>query len=292
MSKAIATKQTVSDLQVQAAHLASDENEVVASDVIVPRLLLMQGISPLVTQRKAQIGDIIRSTTGEKVSDPDKLLDLIPLKMENSWTNYAMPPNGQQGQPQFRGQEHRGAIKNAAGETVGSNEGLEAYKPFPGPNNETWIRKKTLTLYALLPSDVDAYEGEIKRAVESGEAPDLTKTLLPVVLTFQSTSFKYAGKKVASFFNDVKTNALALAGKLTIAPFQYVLELQCREEKKGANAWYVYDFTTKRKSVKDPKVREIAAMWTSRISGGSVQVDEVGEEAENATTTGNSESLI
>lgn len=273
-----AKKQEVKPLEnmsVAEIHAAREANsgEVVASDVLIPRLLLMQGISPLVTSRKAQIGDIVRSTTGEKVGNPDKSVDIIPLKMVNSWINFE---DTGQGQPAFRGMEHRGKDHN--GQT---NEDLPwEYK---GEEGQDMFRRKAITLYALIPADVEAYNREIERAVAVGEAPDLNKTLLPVVLTFQSTSFKYAGKKCASFFNDVRTNAIKLQGRMTIAPFQYVLTLKCREEKKGTNAWYVYDFEAP-KMLKDAAIRAEAAKWAQVLAAGNVKTDDSGEIDEDATS--------
>lgn len=261
-----------------AAATASNEQEVVSSDVLIPRLLLMQGISPFVTGRKAQIGQMVKSTTMEVLGDPEHPVDIVPLRMVSTWTNFEEVQGA--GKPQFRGQEPRGKI--VVNDVVTSNEGLPwKYK---GPNGEDMLRKKTVTLYALVPSDVSSYEKEIDRAVKAGEAPDLNKTVLPVVLTFQSTSFKHAGKKCASFFNNVRVNAQKLHGKMVIAPFQYILPLSCKEEKKGDQLWYVYDFGAP-KPLKDMQVRETAATWAMVINKGSVKVDDTGEVAEEDTSS-------
>lgn len=248
---------------------ASSKQDVVASDVLIPRLLLMQGISPLVTGRKAQIGDMIRSTTVEKLGDPETPVEIVPIRMSNSWIKFETAKSAGGTQPQFRGMEERNS----------SNEHLDW--EFEGPEGEEMFRRKAITLYALVPSDVAAYNMEIERAMKSGEAPDLNRTVLPVVLTFQSTSFKHAGKKCASFFNTVKVNSMRVKG---LAPFQYVLPLICREEKKGTNAWYVYDFEAP-KPLKDTMVREEAARWSTMLNSGNVKVDDGGEVDEDSTTS-------
>lgn len=277
-TKAVATAQTTA-LEAKAAD-AANANEVVASDVLIPRLLLMQGTSPLVTSRKARIGDMVRSTTAEVVGDPEKPFDIVPLKMQNSWISFQRVPG--ENVPQFRGQEHRGAQRDSTGAIVGTNEDLPW--EFKGPNGEDMFRRKAITLFALVPSDVAAYQKEIDRAIEAGEAPDLNRTIMPVVLTFQSTSFKHAGKKCASFFNSVRVNASKMAGRMTIAPFQYVLTLRCKEEKKGQNAWFVYDLDAP-KPLKDAQVREEAARWSEILSKSMVRTDDSGEVAEEGSTS-------
>lgn len=271
-------KAPLTPMESQAAD-AANSNEIVASDVLIPRLLLAQGISPIVTSRKAQIGDFVRSTTGEILGNPEKPLQIVPLKMTNTWINFENVPGAEQ--PQFRGQEHRGAVRNDRGEITSTNEDLPwEYK---GPNGEDMFRRKAITLYALIPGDVAKYNEEIEKAVASGEAPDLDKTVLPVVITFQSTSFKHAGKKCASFFNSVRVNAMKLAGKVQVAPFQYILTLESKQETKGKASWYVYDFQAP-KALKDAGVREEAARWAGLLNSMTVKTDDAGETAEPATT--------
>lgn len=272
-TKEVAHAQTtaLSAVEKEAAQVSAG-TEVVASDVLIPRLLLMQGISPLVTSRKAQIGDMVRSTTGEKLGNPDKPLVIVPLTMINSWISFE---DTGEGQPQFRGQIPRGVTRrDANGLAVETNEGLPW--DYKGPNGEDMFRRKAITLYALVPSDVAAYQAEIARATAEGEAPDLSKNLLPVVITFQSTSFKHAGRKCASFFNDVK--------KLRASPFNYSITLECREEKKGKNAWYILDFAKVESSIKKGMtdeakaewraVQQEAASWVTILSKGGVKTDD------------------
>ena len=62
-------------------------NEAVApTDVLIPKVLLMQGISDLVADRKANAGDIVDSTSQEVLLSMDEIekgkrLEVIPLKM-------------------------------------------------------------------------------------------------------------------------------------------------------------------------------------------------------------------
>lgn len=220
----------------------------------------MQGISPLVSERKAQLGDIIRSTTKEKLGDPEHPVNVIPLRMDNSWVNYEVVGT----KPEFRGIEPRTA----------SNENLEwEYMK----NGTTWQRKKAITLFALLPQDVAAYTKEVDDAIAEGRVLDITRTLLPVVFSFQSTSYKTAAKPLASFFKAVEANARNprfLEKGLVVAPYQYVLPLACHQEKNDKGQYYVFSIG-QAKGVTDKDVLAEATRWYNILnSGRQIKVDD------------------
>lgn len=277
-----------SEMQLAAAE-ASLSQQVVASDVIIPRLLLMQAISPLVTSRKARIGDLVRSTNNEKLGDPEDPVQIIPLAMTSLWMEFEKVPG--ENQPRFRGSYHRGTTKrDADGRSIETNADLDW--SFTGKNGEDMLRRQTVILYALVPSDIAAYDSEVKRALDAGDVPDLNKSISPVVITFQSTSFKHGGKKVSTFFNTLnQSNAeLAYKGiKRVLAPFDYVMSLKCREEKKGSTAWYVFDFdkSTPLSTVYPDKqeckvIKEKAAFWAQALASGNVKVDDASEVDEDS----------
>ena len=82
--------QTEMALAPRGSNLPSTEveqhQEVLNSDIIIPKVLLMQGLSDFVQDRKAAIGDMVRSTTAEKLGDDKTPISFIPLKMSNAWT--------------------------------------------------------------------------------------------------------------------------------------------------------------------------------------------------------------
>lgn len=270
-----------SETQVAAAKTSMSQ-EVVASDTIIPRLLLTQAISPLATSRKAQIGDIVRNLTNEKLGDPEHPVQIVPLSMTSVWMVYERVQG--ENQPQFRGMHYRGVTKrNSDGQAVETNENDEwKYK---GPEGQEMFRQKTVILYALLPDDVYAYRQEFLRALDAGEAPDLNKSVSPVVITFKSTSFKYAGKYTATFFDRLaKMNQeLKQMGRPVKAPFDYLLTLKCREEKKGTALWYVFDFEGNKpldkvftKETELTAIKNTAAMWVQSLASGAVKTDDLG----------------
>lgn len=283
-----------SSTQVAAAQ-ASLTQQVVASDVIIPRLLLMQAISPLVTSRKAQIADFIRSTNNEKLGDPEHPVTIIPLAMTNMWMDFEKVPG--ENQPRFRGMYPRGVItRSRDGQATETNELLDWQ--FKGKQGEDMFRRKTVILYALIPNDIAGYEAEVKKALEAGEVPDLNQSISPVVITFQSTSFKHGGRKAATFFNTLKQNNAEFAQKgikRVLAPFDYAMTLKCKEEKKGSAAWYVFDFeaSTPLSKVFTDKtecdsIKEKAAFWTQALAAGGVKVDDSAEIDEDSVGGSNS----
>jgi len=50
------------------------------SDILIPKLLLMQGLSVLVTEQKAVMGELVNSVTGEKLGGPNKVIEFAALK--------------------------------------------------------------------------------------------------------------------------------------------------------------------------------------------------------------------
>lgn len=52
---------------------------------MIPRLLLMQGMSPMVTKGDGKIGEIRESLNETLMASPDKPIEIIPFKMDRVW---------------------------------------------------------------------------------------------------------------------------------------------------------------------------------------------------------------
>lgn len=59
---------------------------VISSDLRVPKILLMQAMSDFVQDGKAAIGDIVDSFEGKKLGDLKSPIQIIPFFMTNTWT--------------------------------------------------------------------------------------------------------------------------------------------------------------------------------------------------------------
>lgn len=59
--------------------------EVSSSDIIIPKLMVMQGLSKLVIDGVAKFGDFVDSTTEEIIGNMKEPFELIPFYMEKLW---------------------------------------------------------------------------------------------------------------------------------------------------------------------------------------------------------------
>lgn len=59
--------------------------EVSSRDLIIPKILAMQGLSDLVTAGDAKIGDFVDSLTGVVLGSIDKPVEFVPFHMEKVW---------------------------------------------------------------------------------------------------------------------------------------------------------------------------------------------------------------
>lgn len=244
------------------------QQEVLNSDIIIPKLLLMQGLSEFVSERAKDPsgkaisqGDMVRSTTTEIVGDPDRSIDVIPLKMTTEWRLEEKIG----GKFEYRGTEAR---------TAANEDSPWEFKK----NGADWKRTKVINLFALLPADITAYREELKKFADTGEMPDLNKTLMPVVISFRSTSFN-AGKKVATFYAQLRD---MMRVSPNVRPYNYTLELSCFQDKNDKGQYYVFE-VGKTKKLASELVEE-AARWYGILNAmKEIRVDTSGEEASPAS---------
>lgn len=59
--------------------------DVSSKDLIIPKILVMQGLSDLVTEGNAKIGDLVDSVSGEVLGSIEKPVSFIPFHMEKAW---------------------------------------------------------------------------------------------------------------------------------------------------------------------------------------------------------------
>lgn len=237
-----------------------------SSDLIIPKLLLMQGLSDAVADRKAQQGDIIRSTTMEKLGDDKTSVELIPLTIQNVWMNQEKIGS----KFEFRGYEPRTA----------SNETL----PWEYNQGGTqWKRTKVLNLFALLPADIEAYRAELKKFEDTGEIPDMDKVLMPVVVPFRNTSFA-AGRTVATLF--LKAEGLSREVGKEVPVYGKTLLLSCVQDKNDKGSFFIYEVDSKGKKT-DASYLSYASTWHKNLQamGMNVKVDEA-NESESLDTSG------
>lgn len=239
------------------------------TDLVVPYITIQQATSDLVKERKAQMGDIVRSTTGEKIADPDTGFDVILL--HNPKADWVIE------QKQGERFKYKKSIERTADNEMlpwtfwGDEDGNEVAEKTKGAT--AWRRVKRLTVFALLPGDIAAEAAEMAKA-DAGELPDPSKALTPVVLSFRSTSYE-TGKNLCTFFSQ------ALAVRANI--WKYKVHLSAKLEKRDNDSWYVWQAqTVGAKAVEKanlPRVEE----WVRAIGLTSLIIHEEGETEAVAT---------
>lgn len=245
---------TKQDTQMVAAGGSQGGERALNSDIVIPKLLLMQGLSDFVSKRKAQIGDMVRSTNIEKLGDPEVPVEFIPVTFTNEWRLEESINN----KFEYRGREPR----------TSKNEDLSW--DFE-KNGAKWKRTKVINVFGLLPKDIAAEQAEIARAKKEEDSFDLNKVLMPIVISFRSTSYN-AGKSVVTHF--AKAQSMAEYGAKA---YGYTMTLKCVEDKNDKGTFFVFEATSGKKVDKDSMAK--AEKWQKILSTQAVQIDESDEAA-------------
>lgn len=235
----------------------SNTPQVLQSNIVIPKVLLMQGLSDLVSERKAVQGDIVRSVTAEKLGDDKTPLEFIPLTFKDLWL-VSEDQKGDGKKYEFRRYEDR----------THANENAEwDYKE----NGTNWKRTKVLNVFALLPKDIDAQKEMMDAFEKTGEMPDVDKVLLPVMIQFKNTSFK-AGKEVATLF--AKAESIARKYNKPVPAYGTTMRLSCVPDKNDKGSFFV--FKAEKSGPTKTEYREDAANWYAQLLalGSNVKIDE------------------
>ena len=176
MTKAVA-KMTVSDLPAEIHNTSWGTENVDFSDALVPKLLLMQGLSKLVTSDNAQMGDYVNSVSGEILGtarEKDlKPVKIIPLTFDQTWVEHVLGGDG----------------KRRYVRTIPRNS-INANLPNEGPGAGEWegqmiSRDRALIFYVRVAEDTGA---------------------LPYTMIFKRTSFRTGQTLVSHFANCKEAN--------------------------------------------------------------------------------------
>jgi hypothetical protein len=254
-----------------------------AADVIVPRLLLMQGTSEFIRDRVkspdgtlVNIGDVVKSTTFDIIAGPEKMADFIPLSGPATGWRVEKRAVGAQ-RWEFHAREARTALNDGLPWKFTADKDGKLLAE-GAPSSHEWRRLKTLSLFALLPQDIAASREEMAKA-QAGELPDLSKALSPVMIEFRSTSFQ-AGKEVATFFSQVE--------QFKATAWKYTLKLGCFMDKNDQGTFYVFKVDRNKPTPVDKSYLSDVEFWANIVSanGASLKVDEEKDDSE-VTTSGN-----
>lgn len=237
-------------------------NEAVDSaDILIPKLLLMQGLSEAVNEQKASLGDIVKSTTGQVVGGQKNPVTFIPLRLFKTWVNSEKIGN----KFEYRGEEPFTAANQDA--------------PLEWQNPETktlWRRDRNINVYCLLPKDI---EGELEaiEAAKSGDFPDPDKALMPCLVNFRRTSYQ-AGRTLATHF--------AKADVFKVPPAVTMFNLVSQREQNDQGTYYIYKCEVAGKTNKD--FLATCKKWYEVLAKGQHKVHEVTEKEPTPQPASNS----
>jgi hypothetical protein len=276
-TKEVAVKKEETTAVATRAPVQASRSQALASDRIIPRILLMQGLSDFVTQRKATMGDFVRTSNLEKLGDPETPFDFIVLSEPIGSWRVEKEVNGKF---RFQSAEPRNAKNdNLPWTFFRTPDGVDCMPTDKGAVK--WRRVKCLTCFVILPSDIEAHFAELEK-VKKGEFPDLNKSLTPMVMDFRSTNIN-AGKEIVSLFDAAR--GYGLDGS------NYVISMGCTMESNDSGTFYNFKVDrSKPKQVKAEHQEEVAK-WRDIVRSTDLRVDEEPEETESAGGTAAASSV-
>lgn len=254
MTNAVAKKQEETTALSVAQDLGAWGDAPVSSkDLVIPRILLMNGTSDLVTSGEAGFGELRDSLTNRKLGDLKNPVRIIPFAMKKSWIEYELDSNGEK--EYLRKYDVTPANENQKyeGEAEGREGGITQVS-----------RDYVMEFYVLLEEDLK----------KGGE--------LPYIITFRRTALKN-GKKLATQMYVSNRGA-----KLT--PPGMTLELCVKIAANEDNKWAVLDVNLDPEVTKVTSEKFVGKSldWFRMINTMKVHEDSYNEEASEQASSGES----
>lgn len=205
-------------------------------DILIPKLLVMQGLSDLVTQERAQMGDFCNSVTGEIIGSAREKdfrpVIFIPIMTFKTWVV------SQKADPAEK-YEFKEVIPMTP-----ANSGWELEEQVDG----MYVRRdRCLNFFVLVEGQTDG---------------------LPFSLTFRRTSYR-AGQKLATHF---KTCELAAARGRPVPPASKTFKLIAHKETNDHGTFYVLDVEPG--AATSSEDLKIAFEWYQTLRSRQVKVDD------------------
>lgn len=222
--------------------------EVTANDLIIPQILTMQGLSVMVTDGNAQMGEFRDSLTGKLIGKYDSSpFEVIPFHCQEVFAISAQQPDGS-----FAYHATEPIIKSPLKAGYNDNAPWEDQLMIDGKMTPI-KRVRRYNFFVLLPSEIEA-----------GEA------VFPYFISFKSTSVK-EGKKL---FNMMFVRNVA-AG---LTPASYMFKIAGKKEKNEKGVFIVP--TVEQTAATKPEHLKLAFDWFKRLNGAgaAVRLHEEGEE--------------
>lgn len=155
----------------------AENDELFKNDILIPKIWLVQAMSELRKEKKADEGQFVDSLTGELLADNEETLKFIVLKTFKRWQTFKLVQEGSKIKKEFVSSEIM---------ILGKNDNLKYEETVEG---EKIVRRQVISAYVLV--ERDAVRGMNK----------------PYVIDFAASS-KYAGRKMISDIKTLNNNKL------------------------------------------------------------------------------------
>jgi len=211
-----------------------------SQDMVIPKILAMQGMSDLVMARKAMIGEFRDSLSGKLIGSIDKEFEVIPFYCQKLWDI-----SHQQADGQFKYIRSMTLVENPLDKEYNDNLPWETEEKTLDGKLVRCKNIRRLNFFVLLPEEIK------------------TGAAMPYVLSFKSTGLK-EGKKIW-------TSMYIRNAKAQIAPaaFSFVIGGKMVTNDKGT---FVVMNTAPGRRTTDSELKECLA-WLKLVRQTNVKVD-------------------
>ena len=221
---------------------------ITSQDIVLPRILMMQPMSDMVTAGDAAFGDMVESLGNKKLGDFKNALEIIPFYLQKVYVEYDISLGTGQGEKKFL----RMVPITASNDNLPfDDEELINGKATP------IMRDRCMNYYVLIPTEVDS------------------NTAIPHELSFRRTSLK-AGKKLATQMY-IKNKDAGLPPPAVMCS----VSVEKTSNDKGTFAIMDVSFTEKTKTEHVAECKR----WIKLILAGEAKVHEADEDTATTGTT-------
>lgn len=241
VGKEVAVKQE-SALAVSKEELVNDWGvpTTPSQDMVIPKILPMQGLSKLVAERKAMMGEFRDSLSGKLLGSIDKPFEIIPFYLQKVWDIQEQQPDGS-----FAWARTIPLIEDPMSKEYNDNLTWEGEDLDKDGKKVKVKRIRRMNFFVLIPDEV-----------EDGSA-------MPYVLSFKSTSLK-EGKKLYSQMY-VRNFKAGLPPPALLAKIGGSMQ----SNKKGTFVVPQVEFTRKITAKELNECKE----WMKLVKKGAVKID-------------------
>jgi hypothetical protein len=266
-SKAHATRQqgavahpVKQELALKESELSWGDQHVDASDIIVPRLYVVNGSSKLAKDQPQvyYAGSIVRSTDKKIITE----CEFIPFRYTKKWK---VEVKGKNKFEHVRFEPF--TLENAQRPWEWVDEGKE------------YRANICVEFFVLMKDDIER-EKKAFEALEDGEYPDPDDVMLPTCIMFSRSTYNQ-GKLLLSHF--------AKAQSFKLNPAVSTFKLKTEQYANADDTWYGLAIEKSGKSDKTDIL--LAKKWYDMFDSGSVRVDEAEDEVISPTEVPNTENF-